>query len=112
MKYEVPTGVEVSETKQRYGVANIYIGKDDKGEPCIQVNDKITTLNQVGRIIADFKGKLKSGEGESDPITVNLRVDKGIPMGIVNDVKMELRRAGALTIRYSANEENDKISKK
>lgn len=111
VKYDVPTGTEVSETKQRYGLANIYIGKVENGDVRIQVNDKIVTMPQVGQVIADYRSKLKNTD-DGSPMTVNLRVDKGIPMGIVNDVKMELRRAGALTIRYSANEESNKNSEK
>ena len=35
-------------------------------------------------------------------MTVSIRADRDTPMGIVNDVKQALRKAGALNINYSA----------
>ena len=33
-------------------------------------------------------------------MTVSLKIDKNVPMGIVTDVKMALRKAGALKVHY------------
>ena len=41
-------------------------------------------------------------EAERSLMTVNLRVDQDVRMGIVSDVKQELRRCSALKIMYSA----------
>ena len=35
---------------------------------------------------------------------VSIRADKNTPMGVITDVKEELRRVGALKIRYNATE--------
>ena len=41
-------------------------------------------------------------EAERSLMTVNLRVDEDVRMGIVSDVKQELRRCSALKIMYAA----------
>jgi biopolymer transport protein ExbD len=42
---------------------------------------------------------------------VSIRADRDTEMGIINDVKQELRKAGALNINYSA-EKKDEVTKK
>ena len=37
---------------------------------------------------------------------MSLKIDQGVQMGIVTDVKQELRKARALNIVYSATKEN------
>lgn len=110
VRYEVPAGTEVTQATKKHAAANIYIGKDKSGVTRIQVNDKVVMLSQVGAAIQQFRKHLSCEDVEA--MNVNLRVDKGTPMGVVNDVKMELRKVGALTIRYSATGKNDKISEK
>jgi biopolymer transport protein ExbD len=39
-------------------------------------------------------------------MTVSIRADRDTEMGIINDVKQALRRAGALNINYSATSNN------
>ena len=41
-------------------------------------------------------------EADRSYMTVNLRVDEDVRMGIVSDVKQELRRCSALKIMYAA----------
>ena len=41
-------------------------------------------------------------EGERNKMTVSLKCDKNVEMGIVTDVKEELKKASALKINYSS----------
>ena len=41
-------------------------------------------------------------ESEQKQMTVSLKIDKEAKMGIVSDIKQELRKANALKINYSA----------
>ena len=109
VKYDVPTGTEVTQATRKHANANIYIGKNPKGEISIQVNDKVVSLYQVGAAINKFRSHLSPEDNEA--MSVNLRADRSIPMGIINDVKKELRRAGALNIRYSATEDKKNTNK-
>ncbi|MBR3388439.1 MAG: biopolymer transporter ExbD, partial [Bacteroidales bacterium] len=54
--------------------------------------------------IRDFIASERDAMSEADRslMTVNLRVDEDVRMGIVSDVKQELRRCSALKIMYAS----------
>jgi len=106
VRYEVPEGKEVTKDGRKAGMVYIFIGKpvDAQGrvtgdKPRIQLNDRYVALNEIGPEIA--RQRSKSGSGE---VLVSIHADRDTEMGLINDVKQELRRAGALDINYAATE--------
>ncbi len=97
-----PEGKELTRTSRQRTVTNIYVGKDTRGATLIQIGERIVPLNQVRKVITDIRSEM--AEGEVSLHTVNIKADKDTPMGMITDLKQELRKAGALTIRYSARE--------
>lgn len=69
-------------------------------EPRIQLNDSFKTTTDI----RDFIAAERESKSESDRqfMTVSIRADQDVRMGIVSDVKQELRRCFALKIMYSA----------
>ena len=69
-------------------------------EPQIQLNDSYKSVDDI----RDFIAAEREARSEVDRqfMTVSLRVDQNVRMGIVTDVKQELRRCSALKIMYSA----------
>ncbi|HAZ74468.1 MAG TPA: biopolymer transporter ExbD [Rikenellaceae bacterium] len=69
-------------------------------EPRIQLNDSFKTTTDI----RDFIAAERESKSESDRqfMTVSIRADQDVRMGIVSDVKQELRRCSALKIMYSA----------
>ena len=106
---QVPQGTEVTKSSNKLSTINIYIGRNHYGDTQIQVNDRMCSLEQVGALVQDFKSNLS--EENQENLIVNLRADRNTDMGIVNDIKKELRNVGALTIRYSAAEKSPSASK-
>ena len=106
---QVPQGTEVTKSSNKFSTINIYIGRNHYGDTQIQVNDRMCSLEQVGALVQDFKSNLS--EENQENLIVNLRADRNTDMGIVNDIKKELRNVGALTIRYSATEKSPCTSK-
>lgn len=102
VKLQVPQGTEVTKSSNKFSTINIYIGRNSYGDTQIQVNDRLCSLDQVGALVQNFQSNLADEAQEN--LIVNLRADKGTNMGLVNDVKKELRNVGALTVRYSATE--------
>ena len=102
VKLQVPQGTEVTKSSNKFSTINIYIGRNNYGDTQIQVNDRMCSLEQVGALVQSFKANLS--EESQENLIVNLRADRNTDMGIVNDLKKELRNIGALTIRYSATE--------
>ena len=102
VKLQVPQGTEVTKSSNKFSTINIYIGRNSYGDTQIQVNDRLCSLDQVGALVQNFQSNLADEAQEN--LIVNLRADRGINMGLINDLKNELRNVGALTIRYSATE--------
>lgn len=102
VKLQVPQGTEVTKSSNKFSTINIYIGRNNYGDTQIQVNDRICSLEQVGALVQNFKANLS--EESQENLIINLRADRNTDMGVVNDLKKELRNVGALTIRYSATE--------
>ena len=106
---QVPQGTEVTKSSNKFSTINIYIGRNHYGDTQIQVNDRMCSLEQVGALVQNFKANLS--EESQENLIINLRADRNTDMGIVNDLKKELRSPGALTIRYSATETSPSASK-
>lgn len=66
----------------------------------IQLNDSFKTVDDI----RDFIAAERDAKSEADRqfMTVSIKADANIRMGIVTDVKQELRRCSALKIMYSA----------
>jgi biopolymer transport protein ExbD len=108
--YEVPQGSEI-EKGRKAGLVYLFIGKpvDAQGqivsdETRIQLNDRYVTVGKIAEEID--KERAKMSEDERQHMTISIRADRDTEMGIINDVKQALRRAGALNINYSATSNN------
>ena len=104
--YEVPQGTEI-EKERKAGMVYLFIGKpvDEQGhvvgdETRIQLNDRYVTVAQIPEEIK--KEREKMSEDERQFMTISIRADRDTEMGVINDVKQALRKAGALNINYSA----------
>ena len=85
----VNIGVPVSHMQAKYGTA-----------PRIQLNDTYKTAKDIGDFIGAERDQLN--EADRAQMTVSIKADQYTKMGIVTDVKQELRRANALKITYAA----------
>ena len=95
----------------------IFIGKpvDAQGrvisdETRIQMGDRYVTVAEIGNEIVKERNRMS--EDDRQRLTVSIRADRDTEMGIINDVKQELRKAGALNINYSAEKKVKKESVK
>ena len=102
MKIVVPQGTELTKPQHRRYITNLYIGSDKQGNSRIQIGNTFVPIEQVGATIQTLRNRIND---EDRPYyVVSIRADKNTPMGVITDVKEELRRVGALKIRYNATE--------
>ena len=66
----------------------------------IQLNDSFKTVNDIRDFIAAERESMS--EADRGLMTTVIRADEDTRMGIITDVKQELRRCSALKIMYSA----------
>ncbi|MBN1119010.1 MAG: biopolymer transporter ExbD [Bacteroidales bacterium] len=99
-----PKATEVKKLENKSLVSYIYIGKPTQtriyGDVTqIQLNDAFADPDQIREFIAAERETMD--EADQSKMTVSLKVDGKTEMGIVTDVKQQLRRASALKINYS-----------
>ncbi|MBP5333766.1 MAG: biopolymer transporter ExbD [Bacteroidales bacterium] len=104
---KLPTASEVAKLERKDLSANINIGAPMRQYQALYGTDSRIQLNDSFKSIADIRDFIAAerdamSEAERSLMTVNLRVDQDVRMGIVSDVKQELRRCSALKIMYSA----------
>ncbi len=109
-----PKATEVGKLERKSLVSYIYIGKPTKAlesvygsAPRIQLNDAFKTKSDLAQFVEMEKDE--RDEAERNQITWSLKVDQDTKMGIVTEVKQELRKLNALKINYSA-KKTDKIA--
>ena len=102
----MPEARQFTKLEKKSLVSNIYIGKPKDqyvgiygSEPRIQLNDKLSNVSEISTFVAAEQESRK--EEDRNMITNNLKVDQFTKMGIVTDVKQELRKANSLRISYA-----------
>lgn len=105
----LPNASEVKKLEKKDRVIYIYVGKPTKEfqkvfgtEPRIQLNDKFAAPSEVGDYILAERAK-KSQELQN-VLTTALKVDKNANMGLISDIKLELRKVNALKVNYTTYE--------
>lgn len=109
----IPKAKEVAKLERKSLVAYIHIGPPLKPlqsiygtEPRIQLDDAFATPKDIPTFVESVKSQ--TNEAEVPLLTYSLKVDRETKMGIVVDVKQELRKAQALKINYSTTKIVDK----
>ena len=107
VRYKLPEATEVQKLEKKSLASYIHIGQPSLAmqaqfgtAPKIQLNDSYRTTKDILDFIAAERDKLNEADRAS--MTVVLKADANTKMGIVTEVKQELRRANALKISYAA----------
>lgn len=107
VKVVTPYATELTKLEKKSLVNYLYIGrpidkyKDIYGtKPRLQLSDKFATVGEIPLFLE--KHKVTVSESQQPGITSSLRVDGDVTMGIVQDVKTQLRKSGQLKVNYSA----------
>ena len=107
VQVSIPGATEVAKLERKSLVAYIYIGPPIKmlqgqlgTEPRIQLDDAFATPKDIPTYVEGVKAE--TNEAEIPLLTYSFKVDKKTKMGIVTDVKQELRKVNALKINYSS----------
>ena len=100
-----PEASEIYKIEKKHLIRYINIGPpQDKRygtEPVIQLNDQFADVAQIREWVENQR--LTLAEAEHTKMWVSMKVDQDTKMGVVTDVKQELRKASALKVLYSAN---------
>ena len=104
VKIKPPQASEVQKLEKKALVSFIYVGQPIKStfgtESRIQLNDQFATINDI----QDFILTEREARDEADRkfLTTSIKADRDTRMGVITDIKQELRKAGAFKINYSS----------
>lgn len=107
VKLETPEATEIEKIENKSLVSYIYIGEpyDTKKygtEPRIQLNDAFAQVSDVGPYVEQKRSEVD--EVLIPKLITSMKVDEEAKMGIVTDVKQELRKVQALKLNYATRE--------
>ena len=105
VKQNLPRATQLTKIERKSLVSYIYIGEPKNttlygAEPKIQTNDVFVVEEDIIQFVNQEKDKLS--EVERDQITMSMKVDVDVKMGIISDVQQELRKANARKLLYSS----------
>lgn len=106
IKVKIPSATEIKKLEKKSLVSYINVGEPRREfrklfgtEPRIQLNDVFANVDDIGDYIESERQQ--RDEKEVPLMTTSLKVDENCKMGIISDIKQELRRVSALKINYS-----------
>ena len=104
---KLPEATEIAKLDRKDLTSYINIGPPVKHlqaqygtDARIQLNDSFKTTDEIRDFIAAERDALS--EADRQFMTVAIMADENVRMGIITDVKQELRRCSALKIMYAA----------
>ena len=105
VKVTVPEATEVQKLDKKSLVSYIYVGTPVKTalygtESRIQLNDSFAEVSDIQEFIT--REREARDEADRKFLTTSIKADENTRMGIVTDIKQELRKAGAFKINYSS----------
>lgn len=108
VRFALPAASEVQKLEKKSLVSYILVGEPNTAElraqfgtaPRIQLNDSYRQPQDILDFVASERDKLSEYDRAS--MTVSIKADKAVHMGMITDIKQELRRANALKISYAS----------
>jgi len=108
IQVQKPQASELDQLEKKELVTTINVGRpvgryrSTLGtEPRVQINDMLVEPDDIAIMMIQQREQLS--EVNQSKMIVNINADREIPMGIITDIKQQLRKAVALKINYAAN---------
>jgi biopolymer transport protein ExbD len=107
VQFTTPQATELTKLEKKTLVRYIYVGtptsefrKQYGAETRIQLDDAFADKSEIGDYIVNERSAML--EQDQGLMQVSIKADKETRMGVIADIKQELRRAYALKISYAA----------
>jgi len=115
VQVKVPQATELEKLERKSLVSYLYVGKPVRQyqavygtAPRLQLNDQLAEIEDIPGYMEDERNA--RNENERGLITASIRADNEITMGLITDVKTELRKAGQLRINYSSTQRTGRLT--
>ncbi len=115
VQVKVPQATELEKLERKSLVSYLYVGKPTRQyqavygtAPRLQLNNQLAEVEDIPRYMEDERNA--RNENERGLITASIRADNEITMGLITDVKTELRKSGQLRINYSSTQRTGRLT--
>ncbi|WP_338410521.1 biopolymer transporter ExbD [uncultured Flavobacterium sp.] len=103
----LPKADQTSKLFKKEYVMYIYAGKPSDryqstygSNPRIQLNDRLSNPSDIQNFVTSERASRNS---DAEPyLTASLKIDREVKMGLVTEIKQELRKADQLKVNYTA----------
>ena len=107
----LPKANQTAKLHKKQYVMYIYAGKPSEryraslgASDRIQLSDKISTVNDIRNFVISERASRNSEDERY--LTASLKIDKNVKMGLVQDIKQELRKVDQLKVNYTTAQGN------
>jgi len=102
-----PIATQIQGIPETMETIDLFIGKPKDATkygsaPLIQAGDKFIKPAALRTYISSAKSKLPRTKQSPGKIIINIKMDEKLPIGILIDVKQELRKMGFRNLNYTA----------
>jgi len=103
----LPDATEITKLEKKSLVCYVFVGSPKRDYQAKMGSESRIQLDDNFASVADLRGYIageweKRNEADRSKMTVSLKADEKTKMGIITEIKQELRKAEALKINYSA----------
>ncbi len=107
VRTQLPKATQVEKLEKKSRLYYIFVGPPLDPSvgttPRIQLDDAFATVDDIQQFI--ILQNSRKAEKEIPYMTTSLKADKIVKMGIIQDIKQELRQVNALKLSYTASKE-------
>lgn len=107
----LPKANQTAKLHKKQFVMYIYAGKPSEryraslgASDRIQLADKISSVNDIRNFVIAERASRNSEDEKY--LTASLKIDKNVKMGLVQDIKQELRKVDQLKVNYTTTQGN------
>lgn len=104
VEQKLPKATQLQKIEKTTPVSYLYIGKPRESSfgdaPKIQANDVFIDDSEIILFVEKERSKIE--QYKQNQLTISLKGDSDAQMGLVSDIKQELRKADARVINYAA----------
>ena len=102
LSYQLPEGQQLTKTKDKSSLVHVFV--DSKGN--VQIENSLIAIGQIAEVLNGYKQQLTES---SNGLIISFRADRHAKMGIISQVKSEMKKVGTLRINYNATEQAESV---
>lgn len=107
----LPKADQTAKLHKKEFIMYIYAGKPNEryratlgGSDRIQLADKMSSPSDIRQFVLTERAQRNSADEKY--LTASLKIDKNVKMGLVSDIKLELRKVEQLKVNYTTTQGN------